>query len=194
MADHYIRNQKAIIRKKLQKDQPGIVIWFLLLLMVLFVLIHTFPAPPGQWQSEEVIFVDSEYRTMRTLSRYPPKGYELTDQNGHRYWAGSELTWQVLEKPYSVRYYSQGGYRVLTRVEDETGTLVDEADSITEWENRSDSFGLLLMIWSILLVLYIRYLYQVLHHPVIVECRRRIRLHETKLQRRRLDQQFRNNL
>jgi len=187
MDDKYIRNQKAIIRKEWNKYAPSVVISFLMLMMLLIVLIYAYPAPPGQWKNDEVVFVNAEYRTMRSLSRYPPKGYELTDQNGYRYWAGKELTWQELGKPYSILYYTQGGYRHLTRVQDQSITLINEADSIEEWGVRSGDYGLFLFIWLILMVLYLRFLYSILHSPVIKECRRRIRKHEAKMYRRALE-------
>lgn len=185
MEDTYILRQKAIIKKEINKYLPGYLTMLFLLLLLIAVTLYAMDPPPRFWKSDEIIFVDAQYRSrMRSLDRYSSPGYELTDDEGNLYWAGSQLTWQELGQPYTIRYFMRQPYRKLAAVTDEGITILSEADSVAVWTSNTRGLGTLLVVWLLGLIWMSRSLVRVFRRPDVEACRKRIRAREASLNRR----------
>ena len=190
MADHYIENQKKIIRRQVSKFLPGYITVYFFLFLFIGVFLFTLDPPPQTWETDEITFVDVQYRSKRrTIARYAPDGYELTDQNGNRYWSDYELNWQELGKPYTIKYFMREGYRICCAVSQEDTVILSEADGIAAWKQNMEDTALVLFLCTCILIYVSRSFYKALNTPEIRECRKRIRIHQAKENRRSLEKQ-----
>ena len=193
MADHYVANQKRIIRRRISKFLPTFFVVLILLSMVVSILLWAYFPTPDAWETEDITIVDIQYRERRRYSRYAVEGYELTDENGNLYWIAGELTWPEKGQTYTVTFEHRAGYRQLHAISHNGEVLKSLEQSITVWERDSGYFLLILIFCAVGYVKLFIHLYKVCHHPEILECKKRIATYEEKMRQRALKKQSRKH-
>ena len=189
MADHYVANQKRIIRRRVSKFLPVFfTILFLVSVVIGVVLWAIFPLP-NAWETEDITIVDIQYREKRRYSRYANPGYELTDENGNVYWISDESTWPEKGQTYTITFVHKAGYRQLHAISHNGEVLKSLEHSIAVWERDSGYLVLILVFCTVVSIQLFIHLYRVCHHPEILECKKRIAAYEEKMYQRALKKQ-----
>ena len=185
MADRYIINQKHIIRRRIIKFLPTFFVVLFLVSIIFGVVLWAALPVPSAWKSEDITIIDIQYRKKpRGYARYSSGGYELTDENGNLYWVAGELTWPQEGKTYSITYAQKSIYRRLKAVSHNGEVLKALDSSIAAWEQDSGVFLLILLCCTAVYIRLFIQLYKELHHPEILECKKRIHAYEEKMQKR----------